>query len=144
MQSMPSHKQENKLLVLLHNDGTSYHHTLTSLWLARNVITSHRNNKCIALLFCDVITLVYKWVVHFTICAVFSRDGYPTKWFRRWNFTILFSQSWQDCFWKFLQDIKVVGNLWLYFHKVSEIHEKFSLVKKLCIRHCTVYMVHTF
>ena len=33
-----------------------------------------------------------------------------------WQFTIIFSQSWQDCFQKFLQDIEVVGNLQFYFH----------------------------
>ena len=38
------------------------------------------------------------------------------------KFTILFSQSWQDCFWKFLQDIEVVGNSQFSFHKC---HMKF-------------------
>ena len=35
-----------------------------------------------------------------------------------WKFTILFSQSWQDCFWKFLQDIEVVGNSQFYFQNL--------------------------
>ena len=33
-----------------------------------------------------------------------------------------FSQSWQDCFWRFLQLIGVVENSWSYFHEWLKIH----------------------
>ena len=43
---------------------------------------------------------------------------YSTVWL---NFIRLLSWSWQDCFWKFLQDIKVVRNSHSSFHEYLQI-----------------------
>ena len=51
---------------------------------------------------------------------------------------ILFSQSWQDCFWKFLQDIEVVGISQFYFHKVCKNYVPWI---KDCVQYCHKWLM---
>ena len=48
-----------------------------------------------------------------------------------WKFTILFSQSWQDCYWKFLQDIEGVRISWFYFQNLRfhPMNKRVDMVK---------------